>query len=102
MSPFEKDHKYLEDQVKIKDAILRLYQNEDFKLVIQQEYLINNCARLAKLGASSRLNPADREFALQSAKAAGVLEDFLLYKISCGEQAEKDLEDLLSGSNNEE
>lgn len=85
------------NDIEVRDAILRLEENKDFQLVIKDNFLEKNCARLTRLSTSLHLQESQRNDALKAAQAAGYLEQFLQVAIQRGDLAEKNLAELNQG-----
>lgn len=82
------------EQVKIKEAVLRLYKNKDYQLVIGKLFMLEDCARYAKLSGSEAYEEGVRKDSLSKAQAAGHLQEYLNAKIMLGSNAENSLESL--------
>lgn len=75
-------------EIKLQQALKRLEQNEDFKLVILDSYLKSYCADAIK---SSTYPTQDREYHIARAQAAGYLQQYFESIKAQGDQAENDL-----------
>lgn len=80
----------LKEQIQIRDAINRLFKNKDFRKVILEDFLVNDCARNARISVSG-MNPEARAKALGCAQAAGYLDEYLQVNILMGNNAEREL-----------
>lgn len=67
---------------------LRLYENADFKKLIVDGFMTEECARYAQLSADPVLQPNERADALGLAQAAGHLKRFLSVVVTMGNAAE--------------
>lgn len=80
--------------IKLRDRAKRLVNNKDFKEIIENQFCLLECARLAQASADPNLSAQDRELALSMAQAAGHLRRFLQAIFLKAAQAERDLEEL--------
>ena len=86
---------HLNDMKKLverRDAILRLADNRDFRVVIREAFMVEECARYARESGDPALTPNQREDALNMAQAAGHLKRFLNIAIQIGDQAAGSIE----------
>lgn len=83
-----------QELIKLRDRAKRLVNNRDFKEIIENQFCLIECARLAQASADPNLSAQDRELALSMAQAAGHLRRFLQAIFRKAAQAEKDLEEL--------
>lgn len=81
----------LQQLVKLKNAAEKLEGNRDFKLLIGEEYLQAEPARLVKLAGDPRLTEKQREDANAMAVATGHFERFLHVTIQMGRTAEEEI-----------
>lgn len=91
---FEARKAGLKKNVALRDAIHRLTSNRDFRKVIDQEYLVTNCARLVGQAADLSHTREEREDALELAKGAGVLKNWLSITIRIGDMSEQELREF--------
>ncbi len=91
---FEARKAGLKKNVALRDAIHRLTSNRDFRKVIDQEYLVTNCARLVGQAADLSHTREEREDALDLAKGAGVLKNWLSVTIRIGDMSEQELREF--------
>lgn len=91
----------LQEQKKILDAIIafgdkaeRLENNADFKDVILEGYCVNEMKRCMSLAVAEKADPSLRELALQMAKSAATLENFLALLKQQSAIAKGDLEEV--------
>lgn len=97
MSQVQKLERQLEDSkklVEVRDLVLKLSQNREFKKVIHDLFMVQEAARMVGLSADPSLQPAERADALAMAQAAGHLKRWLSVQVQMGNVAERDLESL--------
>lgn len=76
------------------DAVLRLNQNPDFKLVVEQGYFLHEAARHAKSASNPALSQIQRDDILSMAMAAGHFERFLSVIVQKGNWGKGQIERL--------
>lgn len=86
MSKLEQEE--LEHQIKLQEAIDRLYRNEDFKFVILGVYLKEECAKAIK---DSTYPTKNSSLCIAKAQAAGYLEQFLKTNLDQAEHTKEEL-----------
>lgn len=59
------------------DLARRLFKNRDFRKLIQEEFMVNECAQYAQASADSALPAENRADALAIAQSAGYLKRWL-------------------------
>ena len=94
MSEVENLQQQLRDSrflVERRDAILKLYQNSDYKKVILNGFCKEDCARFAQESQDPALNPAQQADALNMAQASGHLRRYLSAIIQMGNHAEREI-----------
>ena len=79
----------LQKQVELRDLILKLSGNFEFRKVIEENYLITEAARNARIGGDPNLDEKQRNDALQMAMAAGHLQRYLSANVRMGNQAQE-------------
>lgn len=84
-----------EHQIALMEAIDRLYDNEDFQLLIVDGYLRDECARAIKASTSCSLSKEQREDCTAMAQAAGYLQQYLITIHNQGEIAKSNLDEYL-------
>lgn len=84
----------LKKLVELRDAVIKLSNNREFKRVIHEEFLLHNCARYAQLSADPSLPADNRADALALAQAAGHLKRFLSVQVQLGNNAESQLSQI--------
>lgn len=84
----EAQREELKKSVEYRDAVARLSKNRDFRKVIHEYYMVEECARYAQLSADPMLAANERADALSMAQAAGHLKRFLHVVSMMGNTAE--------------
>ena len=84
-------NKELKADIALGDAVMRLYKNPDFQLVIQEGFFLHEAARYAQASGDPALNAVQRQDALNIAQASGHLKRFLSVLIQKANQADYDL-----------
>lgn len=95
----EQLERQLEDtkkQVAFGDAVLRLVNNPDYRKVIEDGFMLHECARYAQQSANPALDDRGRADALLIAQAAGALKRFLSVNIQIRNQCAGSVPDLES------
>lgn len=82
------------ERVALRDALLRLYKNKDFKAVIEQAFMEKDCARYARMSGLSTNSPEVREDALAKCQAAGHLKEYFHAVEMMGNRAEANLREI--------
>lgn len=72
-------------------AALRLYENADFKSVILDEFMVQECARYAQVSGDPNVDATGRADALAIAQAAGHLKRYLSVVVQMGNHAENEI-----------
>jgi len=88
----EREKKALKEVIDLRDSLLRLYKNKDFKNVIEHHFMEKACARYARLSGLSTLNVDARSDALSKAQAAGHLQEWFHAIEMQAQQAEQSLD----------
>lgn len=71
-----------------RDLALKLAGNREFKKLILDDFLVQDCARYAQLSADPSLNAEQRADSLGLAQAAGHLKRYLSVTVQMGNRAE--------------
>ncbi len=79
--------------IEMKEAVNRLAANPDFKKLINEGFLTEECARFTHLSTDPALSPDDRANALGQAQAAGHLKRYLSITYQMGAAAENSIKD---------
>lgn len=83
----------LKKAIEIRDAVMRLQDNADFRKVINENFMVKDCARFAQLSQDPVLDAPSQQDALRIAQAAGHLKRYLSIQIQMGNVADRDLID---------
>lgn len=75
-------------KIERRDAILRLKKNPDFRKVIREDFMVNECARYVRESINPMLQPNEQAMALAMAQSAGFLKQYLNVSIQMGDVAE--------------
>lgn len=70
------------------DAIMRLQSNADFRLVINEGFMLHEAARYAQASGDPALSAVQRQDALNIAQASGHLKRFLSINIQKSNEAD--------------
>lgn len=81
----------LKEQIELRDRILRLTNNSDFRFVIQDMFLNKEAARFVQLSEDPSLPPESQKDSLRIAQSTGHLKRWLSMNIRMGNMAEEDL-----------
>lgn len=79
----------LQKQVTLRDQILKLSENHEFRKVIHDGFLNEECARSARMAGEPTLSDVERRNMLDMAMAAGHLQRYLSANVQMGNQAEE-------------
>lgn len=74
-------------QVEMRDRVIRLSNNPDFKALIEQEYMVNEVARFMEVAGDPRMKPDQRDDALREAYGPGCLKRWLQAREIMGDHA---------------
>lgn len=88
IAQLEAQKKDLREAVDLRDQILRLSQNIDFRAVIEEDYLIQEAARNARTAGDPNLTAEMRADCISMAIASGHLQRFLSARVKMGNTAE--------------
>lgn len=94
LEKLEKEKKACQEAIKLRDSLVRLYSNKDFKNVIENQFMEKVCARYARLSGLSSMNADARADALSKAQAAGHLQEWMHAIEMQGAQAENSLKNI--------
>jgi hypothetical protein len=78
----------LQKMVDLRDLILKLSKNHDFRKVIHEEFFLNEAARNAGIGGDPALDENQRKDAMQMSMAGGHLKRYLSANVMMGNQAQ--------------
>ena len=76
------------EQVEMRNAAQRLWENKDFKKVVLDGFMLKECALYAQNSANPAMGAVERADCLGIAQAAGHLKRFLSVVIQMGNNAE--------------
>ena len=79
----------LKRQVELRDQILKLSANHEFRKVIHEEFFQKEAGRLVRIGGDPALDKQQREDAIDMALATGHLQRFLSANVQMGNRAEQ-------------
>lgn len=85
---------YIEGQKEVAsfaDAVMRLQSNPDFKLVINDGFMLHQAARYAQESGDPALSAVQRQDALNLAQASGHLKRFLSVAVVMGNDADQSI-----------
>lgn len=74
-----------------RDMVDKLANNREFKKLIVEAFMKDECARLTHMSTDPNLSLQDRADALASAQAAGYLKRWLNALVTMGNMAERDI-----------
>lgn len=80
--------------VEQRDRMVRLTDNTDFRALVTQGYLKDECARFTHLSTEPSMSKDDRADALASAQACGHFKRWVNALILMGNRAEQDIVDM--------
>ena len=90
----EREKKAHTEMLALRDSLLRLYKNKDFKNVIEYHFMEKACARYARMSGLSTLNADARADSLSKAQAAGHLQEWMHSIEMLAIQAEQSLQKI--------
>ena len=79
----------LKAQVALRDQILKLSANHEFRKVIHEEFFQKEAGRLVRIGGDPALDKQQRQDAIAMALATGHLQRFLSANVQMGNRAEQ-------------
>lgn len=85
----EAEKQRLQKQVVFRDQILKLSENHEFRKVIHDGFLNEECARSARMAGEPTLSDIERRNMLDMAMAAGHLQRYLSANVQMGNRAEE-------------
>jgi hypothetical protein len=94
VSRLESQREAAKQLIEQRDLVLKLSNNREFKKLIREEFMVQECARYAQISADPALKAEERADALAISQAAGHLKRWLNIKIRMGDKAENDLLEL--------
>lgn len=78
-------------QIALSDAAQRLINNPDYRLLIEEHYCRDECARYVHGSINAGLSEAIRENMLEMARATGFFRMFMVGQIQLGNRADQDI-----------
>jgi hypothetical protein len=78
----------------LRDAAVRLHSNPDFKKLILDKFMVQECARYAHTSADPSMSAESRQDALAMAQASGHLKRYLSVVVQMGNGAAGQISDL--------
>lgn len=87
----ENQKKDCQEAVAMRDLVLKLSTNREFKKVIETEFCINEAARFAEVAGNPNLNDKQRKDAMDAAMAPGHLKRWMSARIMMGNHAEQQI-----------
>lgn len=97
INEFDNHIERLKEQVKLKDVLIRLRENPDFKQVIDEEYLKNEAIRLVEAKGSPELSSEESQRTLDNnIMGVSILRQYFQRIMIMGDQAERSLEGAYS------
>lgn len=94
VSQLESQRETAKTAIEHRDLILKLTNNREFKKIIREEFMVQECARYAQVSADPALPDRERADALAISQAAGHLKRWLNIKIRMGDTAADQMESL--------
>ena len=85
----ETQKEYLKAQVELRDQILKLSANHEFRKVIHEEFFQKEAGSLVRIGGDPSLDKQQRQDAIDMALATGHLQRFLSANVQMGNRAEQ-------------
>jgi hypothetical protein len=80
--------------VALRDALLKLQGNKDFKKLVTETYLVNAAADFARQSGDPAMGERQRADALAMAQAPGHFKRFMHLVFAQGQQSEADIPEL--------
>ena len=94
VNALEQQLKGFRDLAARRAAALRLFDNADFKSVILNEFMVQECARYAQTSGDPNIDAVGRADALAIAQSAGHLKRYLSVVVQMGNHAENEIVNL--------
>jgi len=86
----------LTKQVELRDAILKLSGNHEFRKVVHEGFLRDDCARNARIAGDPSLDEKQQKDAMQMSLAAGHFQRYLSANVQMGNEEAAELQAKLS------
>lgn len=90
----ENQKEHLQEQAKLYDAYERLMKNKDFRLIIMENFIVRDCARNVAASVDPNLPTENRAMAMEMARAAGFLKQYLASVNAMNVNARSNLRDV--------
>lgn len=90
----EAQKKDMQEAVLIRDQILRLSNNSDFRAVFEKEFMEAEAGRLIRMAGDPMLPEKERNDCIQMALATGHIKRFLSAKVQIGNMAEETIHQI--------
>jgi hypothetical protein len=90
----ERQQENLQAIVAKRDLILRLEKNQDFRKLIHEDFIVQDCANYVHESNDPRLTPEQQADALAMAQAAGCLKRYLTICVQMGNRAEQEIKQI--------
>lgn len=87
----ERQKREMQEHIAIRDKVLKLSANPEFRDVIESDYMTVEATRNIRIGTDPALAPEMRKDAIDMALATGHLKRYLSAKIAIGNQAEHEI-----------
>lgn len=84
----------LKKQVELRDQILKLSANHEFRKVIHEEFFQKEAGRLVRIGGDPSLDKQQRQDAIDMALSTGHLQRFLSANVQMGNRAEETIHEI--------
>lgn len=84
----ERQKREMQEHVALRDKVLKLSANPEFRDVIEHDYMLMEATRNIRIGSDPALDKDMRKDAVDMALATGHLKRYLSAKIQIGNQAE--------------
>lgn len=91
VNQLENQREAMKHAIELRQAVQRLTANADFRKIINEQFMVQECARYAQLSADPTLPEKNQKDALALAQAAGHLKRYLSVIIQMGNAAENEL-----------
>lgn len=90
----EEQRKDMQAQVDLRDRILRLSENADFRAIVRENFFVEACAGFVRESVNPALPAEARERCLAFAQSAGYFKQWLNNQILLGNQAAQTIFDI--------
>lgn len=90
----EAQKKDLKVQVELRDQIIKLSQNFEFRKVFHEEFFQKEASRLVRIGGDPNLDEKQRADAISMALATGHVQRYLSANVQMGNMAEENIKQI--------